>query len=173
MHIYTYSSFIKSLLQMTDYFGEHDAEELPDLPPWVQQLPEEQRRDPWLYLARIIAGGGEPGFDFFGNNEAPPTSKKFLEESLNEKLIRNEEDEFDCPVCLKTCEQDEVSCRLPCKHSFHKDCILPWLKRTNSCPMCRHELPTDNPAYEEQRKYKARAKQREQDIENLHNSMFG
>lgn len=46
-----------------------------------------------------------------------------------------------------------------------------WLQ-TNSCPLCRFELPTDDEDYEEERKEKKRAREREADIDNLHNSMF-
>lgn len=53
------------------------------------------------------------------------------------------------------------------------ECILPWLEKTNSCPLCRHELQTDDPSYERRRAERARAVQREKDLEILHNSMFG
>ena len=44
--------------------------------------------------------------------------------------------------------------------------------QTNSCPFCRHELPTDDEAYEAFKKDKKRKEGRKEDIEALHNSMF-
>jgi hypothetical protein len=38
--------------------------------------------------------------------------------------------------------------------------------------LCRHELPTDDEEYEMYKKEKLRAKQREEELETLHNSMF-
>lgn len=52
----------------------------------------------------------------------------------------------DCAVCkdqfaLNTEEPDEqVVVTLPCKHPFHEGCIMPWLKSSATCPVCRFQL---------------------------------
>ena len=39
--------------------------------------------------------------------------------------------------------------RLPCAHIFHSECVLDWLTNHQcTCPVCRYELPTENPLYE-------------------------
>ena len=39
-----------------------------------------------------------------------------------------------CSICLQECE-DET--RLPCGHTFHAECLVPWLWKSSSCPNCR------------------------------------
>lgn len=39
---------------------------------------------------------------------------------------------------------DTEASQLPCKHFFHYDCIVPWLNRSNTCPLCRHKLPQED-----------------------------
>uniref|UniRef100_A0ACD5Z396 Uncharacterized protein n=1 Tax=Avena sativa TaxID=4498 RepID=A0ACD5Z396_AVESA len=58
-----------------------------------------------------------------------------------------------CAVCKERIEAGEGARRLPCAHVYHDGCILPWLAIRNTCPLCRHELPTDDAEYE---KWKAR-----------------
>lgn len=54
--------------------------------------------------------------------------------------------ERDCAVCKEqfslTTEdpEEQVVVTLPCHHPFHEGCIIPWLKSSATCPVCRHQL---------------------------------
>ena len=43
-----------------------------------------------------------------------------------------------CVICQENIDTQGVS--LPgCNHSFHSNCIVPWLQKNNECPVCRYE----------------------------------
>ncbi|KAF8472057.1 hypothetical protein BDZ91DRAFT_791071 [Kalaharituber pfeilii] len=49
--------------------------------------------------------------------------------------------QVQCPVCMDDFEEGQEIRILPCNHSFHTDCIDPWLLNvTGSCPLCRIDL---------------------------------
>ncbi|KAI3447637.1 hypothetical protein Pfo_004302 [Paulownia fortunei] len=50
----------------------------------------------------------------------------------------------ECVICKEEMEEGREVCELPCSHLFHWMCILRWLKKRNTCPCCRHRLPTDD-----------------------------
>ncbi|KAI3822620.1 hypothetical protein L1987_10215 [Smallanthus sonchifolius] len=50
----------------------------------------------------------------------------------------------ECAVCKEEMRQARDVCELPCEHQFHWMCILPWVIKRNTCPCCRHRLPTDD-----------------------------
>jgi len=83
-------------------------------------------------------------------NQGPPPASEDAVAKLPRIKISDEqiEKKMDCSVCMCEFELDEEAVKLPCDHTFHSDCILPWFKMNNSCPVCRHELPTDNKEYE-------------------------
>jgi len=47
---------------------------------------------------------------------------------------------IECPVCLELLNAGEMVRALPCCHSFHIDCIDPWLSSHHTCPVCKHDL---------------------------------
>ncbi|PPS14816.1 hypothetical protein GOBAR_AA05762 [Gossypium barbadense] len=80
----------------------------------------------------------------------PPASKSAMDTLPSVKISKhNLSSEFNqCAVCMDEFEDGTEAKQMPCKHLYHKDCIFPWLELHNSCPVCRHELPTDDPDYE-------------------------
>ena len=58
----------------------------------------------------------------------------------------------ECAICLTAYQEGDEMSLLPCKHELHTECLTPWLKQTNSCPLCRHQLETDSEEYEERRR---------------------
>lgn len=45
--------------------------------------------------------------------------------------------EEPCVICTEYCEEDQEVITLHCLHSFHKECIITWLKTSRICPICR------------------------------------
>ncbi|KAF8118701.1 hypothetical protein N665_0002s0017 [Sinapis alba] len=87
------------------------------------------------------------------NLRFPPTSESFIE---NLPVVQLDvENDDDCAVC-----KDEMSIgseavlQLPCNHKYHGECIVPWLKTRNTCPVCRYELPTDDLDYEQRKRHR-------------------
>nr|KAF6329273.1 ring finger protein 181 [Pipistrellus kuhlii] len=152
--------------EMASYFDEHDCEPLD---------PEgDARTNILLEIARSLFNSVD-----FGNlglvdwdDHLPPPAAKTAVESLPRTVIRGSRPELKCPVCLLEFEEEETAIEMPCHHLFHSNCILPWLSKTNSCPLCRHELPTDDDTYEKHKQDKARKQQEKHRLESLHEAMY-
>ncbi len=46
----------------------------------------------------------------------------------------------DCVVCLGGYVAGDEVATLPCNHEYHKGCVLEWLARSRTCPLCRHAV---------------------------------
>ncbi|KAH7684043.1 Zinc finger RING/FYVE/PHD-type protein [Dioscorea alata] len=81
----------------------------------------------------------------------PPAAAESVVEALPSVSMAGEGltgESMACAVCKDEIELEEKVKKLPCKHYFHSECIVPWLKMRNTCPVCRRELPTDDAEYE-------------------------
>ena len=52
----------------------------------------------------------------------------------NSPTISLDEEKDQCPICKENIKNKFIT---PCRHEFCKKCIFHWIKRRNSCPMCR------------------------------------
>ena len=68
-----------------------------------------------------------------GPEGAPPATSEDLQHI---KTVEVEGEQ--CSICQE--EQCGVARQLPCGHSFHWDCLKPWLQMHNTCPTCRKPL---------------------------------
>ncbi|KAK9819481.1 hypothetical protein WJX81_002292 [Elliptochloris bilobata] len=99
-------------------------------------------------LADAEADGARPA--------GPPPAAKFAVRALRtealtaERLMELGGVGVECCVCREELAVGESVQVMPCSaaHAFHPPCLKPWLAQHNSCPICRHELPTDDEWYE-------------------------
>lgn len=47
-----------------------------------------------------------------------------------------------CPICCDEVKDEDRIVYLPCnvRHVFHQHCILLWLQKNESCPLCKTEV---------------------------------
>ena len=76
-----------------------------------------------------------------------PTSnenlKKLKQFNMSEKYCKKEGEKLELPnccICIDEIAIGQKTILLPCGHMFHNDCIVTWLKKNNTCPMCRFEI---------------------------------
>ena len=70
------------------------------------------------------------------------------EKDIMEKLSENEINDLSklregnkrCTICLEDFKLKDIVIYLPCFHSFHKNCILNWLKNNTTCPLCKIDV---------------------------------
>lgn len=105
---------------MADYFEELGCE-----PIALDQIENHQL----MLMVRFLHQNGIFADEFRSESLPPPASKEVVK-NLPEKVV-TEEDER-CTICIKPNEEEnEVFLVLPCKHAFHKSCIMPWLEKVS------------------------------------------
>lgn len=74
------------------------------------------------------------------SNAAPPASESAIEKLEKKKLDRQmmgDGAKVECTICIDEMHLGDEVTVLPCKHWFHGECVVLWLKEHNTCPICR------------------------------------
>ncbi|KAM7270835.1 hypothetical protein ACFE04_030049 [Oxalis oulophora] len=69
-------------------------------------------------------------------------------EAANEEMIENlmripfneNSTERVYAICFVEFSLGEEVIYMHCSHIFHEECVVTWLRRDNSCPMCRSQI---------------------------------
>ncbi|KAJ8768560.1 hypothetical protein K2173_022670 [Erythroxylum novogranatense] len=62
-----------------------------------------------------------------------------------ESLLLTTVDEDICPICLEEYDGENPKLTTNCEHHFHLACILEWMERSDSCPVCDKEMIINPP----------------------------
>uniref|UniRef100_A0A0R0IK02 RING-type E3 ubiquitin transferase n=2 Tax=Glycine subgen. Soja TaxID=1462606 RepID=A0A0R0IK02_SOYBN len=67
-----------------------------------------------------------------------PRKAQLPKSNVTQVLVTEEEDV--CPICLEEYDVENPSNLTKCEHHFHLSCILEWMERSDSCPICDQEM---------------------------------
>ncbi|XP_022720532.1 probable E3 ubiquitin-protein ligase RHB1A [Durio zibethinus] len=62
-----------------------------------------------------------------------------------EPIVSTNEEEDVCPTCLEEYDAENPKIITKCEHHFHLACILEWMERSDTCPVCDKEMIFDLP----------------------------
>ncbi|KXX82136.1 E3 ubiquitin-protein ligase RING1-like [Madurella mycetomatis] len=78
-------------------------------------------------------------------NAAPPASQDAID-NLEKKRVDDQmlgpEGKAECTICIDQISRGDEVAVLPCKHWYHHECVVLWLKEHNTCPICRMPIET-------------------------------
>lgn len=60
-----------------------------------------------------------------------------------EPIVPPLEEEDVCPTCFEEYDAENPKIITKCEHHFHLSCILEWLERSDTCPVCDQEMIFD------------------------------
>lgn len=108
--------------KMADYFEELGHE------PTGPNGPEDSHK----HLSRLMALAIMHGIDL--EMPVPEASERAIKQLpshiLSEEDLDSEED-IECAICKMPGEVGDTYKVLPCKHEFHEECVLLWLKKVS------------------------------------------
>ena len=122
----------------------------PPRPPSTRRAPAAMRTAEFASIFSMLQPGGTGAASVTASAAATPASLATPPEVLNtlptSVLQVDVPDAQECQVCLLPLVAGDTVLRLPCFHCYHQACIVPWLQRHRSCPLCKHDVCARTPA---------------------------
>ncbi|KAM3190175.1 hypothetical protein ACQJBY_068400 [Aegilops geniculata] len=116
---------------------EHDVEDEEDgdsaQDAWENVDPDEYSYEELVALGEVV---GTESRGVSANTLASLPSVTYQAEDNQDSNMEQ------CVICRVEFEEGESLVALPCKHSYHSDCINQWLQLNKVCPMCSAEVST-------------------------------
>lgn len=73
-----------------------------------------------------------------------PSSLSDEPSKLKDETVSPAIDEEDvCPTCLEEYDLENPRIITKCEHHFHMSCILEWMERSDTCPICDQVMVID------------------------------
>ncbi|ESA43574.1 uncharacterized protein NCU06815 [Neurospora crassa OR74A] len=88
---------------------------------------------------------------------APPASQAAIEKlrvkDIDEQMLQGcQDNKAKCVICVDEMTLGDKATLLPCNHFFHGECVTPWLKVHNTCPVCRRSVEVEEAPESKKRK---------------------
>ncbi|KAJ0967258.1 hypothetical protein J5N97_024175 [Dioscorea zingiberensis] len=111
-------------------------------------------------LGEAVSGGTSEGLDTSESLKAPDckstvgdghdTANVAEDEPLKfcEPVSSAVDEEDVCPICLEEYDLENPRILTKCEHHFHLACILEWMERSDTCPVCDQIMVFDQTLYE-------------------------
>ena len=70
-------------------------------------------------------------------NQENKINPKIISEIKKNTIKLENIKESICSICLDDFDSEKEIIFLDCKHIYHTECILEWINKDASCPLCR------------------------------------
>ncbi|CAA7017346.1 unnamed protein product [Microthlaspi erraticum] len=72
-----------------------------------------------------------------------PRKSDFFSKQKGAKKSADEEED-SCPICFEDYDVENPRLKTKCDHDFHLSCLLEWIERSDTCPICDKEVVFDD-----------------------------
>ncbi|KAL6501708.1 hypothetical protein OROGR_026841 [Orobanche gracilis] len=83
---------------------------------------------------------GNINVDLAALNDVEDEKSNELKKSVELVIPPLLDEEEACPTCLEEYDAENPKIMTKCEHHFHLACILEWMERSDTCPVCDQEM---------------------------------